>query len=100
MFCFVFFLSLCPPFLFLGLGLVLVLGLGLVLGLALGLGLGFKPSSPIVRELVLSLTRLSFPLVRFTHSTSSRRRRLRGFEFVFAHVLNGLQLTRKTADQA
>ena len=25
----------------------------------------FKPSSPIVRELVLSLTRLSFPLVRF-----------------------------------
>ena len=66
-----FFLSLCPPFLF--------LGLGLVLGLALGLGLGFKPSSPIVRELVLSLTRLSFPLVRFTHSTSSRRRkRLRG----------------------
>ena len=88
-----FFLSLCPPFLF--------LGLGLVLGLALGLGLGFKPSSPIVRELVLSLTRLSFPLVRFTHSTSSRRRkRLRGFEFVFAHVLNGLQLTRKTADQA
>ena len=28
----------------------------------------FKPSSPIVRELVLSLTRLSFPLVRFRHN--------------------------------
>ena len=40
------------------------------LGLALGLwlGLGFKPSSPIVRELVVSLTRLSFPLVRFGHN--------------------------------
>ena len=37
------------------------------LGLALGLGLGFEPSSPIVRELVLSLTQLSFPLVRFRH---------------------------------
>ena len=34
-----------------------------VLGLGLWLGLGFKPSSP---ELVLSLTRLSFPLVRFS----------------------------------
>ena len=30
--------------------------------------LGFDPSSPIVRELVLSLTRLSFPLVRFRHN--------------------------------
>ena len=29
------------------------------------LGLGFKPSSPIIRELVLGLTRLPFPLVRF-----------------------------------
>ena len=38
------------------------------LGLALGLSLGFEPSSPIVRELVLSLTRLSFPLVRFRHN--------------------------------
>ena len=38
------------------------------LGLGLGLGLGFDPSSPIVRELVLSLTRLSFPLVRFRHN--------------------------------
>ena len=36
-----------------------------MLGLALGLGLGFDPSTPIVRELVLSLTRLFFPLVRF-----------------------------------
>ena len=26
------------------------------------------PSSPIVRELVFSLTRLSFPLVRFRHN--------------------------------
>ena len=32
------------------------------LGLGLWLGLGFIPSSPIIRELVLSLTRLSFPL--------------------------------------
>ena len=47
-------------FFLLGLGL----GLGLVLGLGLGLGLGFDPSSPIV----LSLTRLSFPLVRFRHN--------------------------------
>ena len=39
-----------------------------MLGLGLGLGLGFDPSSPIVRELVLSLTRLSFPLVRFRHN--------------------------------
>ena len=45
-----------------------MLGLGLALGLGLGLGLGFDPSSPIVRELVLSLTRLSFPLVRFRHN--------------------------------
>ena len=37
--------------------------LGLALGL--GLGLGFDPSTPIVRELVLSLTQLFFPLVRF-----------------------------------
>ena len=37
---------------------MLWLGLGLVLGLGLGLGLGFDPSSPIARELVLSLTRL------------------------------------------
>ena len=29
--------------------------LGLALGFALWLGLGFEPSSPIVRELVLSL---------------------------------------------
>ena len=41
--------------------------LGLGLGLGLGLRLGFEPSSPIVRELVLSLIRLSFPLVRFRH---------------------------------
>ena len=34
------------------LGLGLVLGLLLGLGLGLWLGLGFKPSSPIVRELV------------------------------------------------
>ena len=47
---------------------MLGLGLGLALGLGLGLGLGFDPSSPIVRELVLSLTRLSFPLVRFRHN--------------------------------
>ena len=47
---------------------MLWLGLGLALGLGLGLGLGFDPSSPIVRELVLSFTRLSFPLVRFRHS--------------------------------
>ena len=45
----------------LGLGLALGLGLGLALGL--GLGLGFEASSPIVRELILSLTRLSFLLV-------------------------------------
>ena len=45
-----------------------MLGLGLGLALGLGLRLGFKPSSPIVRELVLSLTRLSFPLVRFRHN--------------------------------
>ena len=57
-------LSFCPRFIFLGLGLVFVLGLGL----GLGLWLGFKPSPPIVRELVLSLTRLSFPLVRFRHN--------------------------------
>ena len=38
------------------------------LGLGLGLGLGFDPSSPIVSELVLSLTRLSFPFVRFRHN--------------------------------
>ena len=38
------------------LGLVLWLRLGL----GLGFGLGFDPFSPIVRELVLSLTRLSF----------------------------------------
>ena len=42
--------------------------LGLRLALWLGLGLGFEPSSPIVRELVLSLTLLSFPLVRFRHN--------------------------------
>ena len=36
--------------------------------IALGLVLGFEPSSPIVRELVLSLTRLSFLLVRFRHN--------------------------------
>ena len=51
-------------FLFLGLGLVL--GLGLELGL--GSGLGFDTSSPIVCELVLRHTQLSFPLVRFRHS--------------------------------
>ena len=28
----------------------------------------FEPSSPIARELILSLTRLSFPLVRFRHN--------------------------------
>ena len=44
-----------------------MLGLGLGLALA-GLGSGFEPSSPIVLELVLSLTRLSFPLVRFRHN--------------------------------
>ena len=38
---------------------MLWLGLGLALGLGSGLGLGFDLSSPIVRELVLSLTRLS-----------------------------------------
>ena len=32
----------------------------------------FEPSSPIVRELVLSLTQLSFPLVRFKHNPSGR----------------------------
>ena len=47
---------------------MLGLGLGLALGLGLGLGLSFDSSSPIVRELVLSLTRLSFPLVRFRHN--------------------------------
>ena len=47
--------------------------LGLGLGLALGLGLGFDPSSPIIRELVLSLTRLSFPLVRLRHNHESAR---------------------------
>ena len=31
-----------------------MLGIGLGLALGLGLGLGFDPSSPIVRELVLS----------------------------------------------
>ena len=50
------------------LGLGLVLDLGLELGLWLGLGLNFKLSSLTVRELVLSLTRLSFPLVRFRHN--------------------------------
>ena len=30
--------------------------------------LGFDPSSPIVRELILSLARLSFPLVQFRHN--------------------------------
>ena len=51
-----------------------MLGLDLVLALGLGLGLrlGFEPSSPIVRELVLSLTRLSFPLVRFRHNPLTR----------------------------
>ena len=39
-----------------------------MLGLGLGLVLGFDPSSPIVHELVLRLTRLSFPLVRFRHN--------------------------------
>ena len=39
-----------------------------VLGLGLWSDLGFKASSSIVRELVLSLTRLSFLLVRFRHS--------------------------------
>ena len=47
---------------------MLWLGLGLALGLGLGLGLGFDPSSPIVRELVLNLTWLSFLLVRFRHN--------------------------------
>ena len=47
---------------------MLWLGLGLALGLGLGLRLGFEPSSPIVRELVLSLTRLFFPLVQFRHN--------------------------------
>ena len=51
-------LSFFPEFLFLVLGLVL----------GLGLGLGFESSSLIVRELVLSLTRLPFPLVRFRHN--------------------------------
>ena len=51
-----------------GLGLVLGLGLGLALRLELGLELGFDPSSLIVRELVLSLKQLSFPLVRFRHN--------------------------------
>ena len=49
---------------FLFLGLSLVLGLGV----HVGLGLGFEPSSLIVRELILSLTQLSFPLVRFRHN--------------------------------
>ena len=49
-----------------------MLGLALGLGVALGLGLGFDPSSPIVRELVLSLTRFSFPLVRFRHNRGRR----------------------------
>ena len=31
----------------------------------------FEPSSPIVRELVLSLTRFSFPLVRFRHNQAA-----------------------------
>ena len=48
-----------------------MLGLGLALGLGLGLRLGFEQSSPIVRELVLSLTRLSFPLVQFRHNRKS-----------------------------
>ena len=47
------------------LGLVLGSMLGLGLGSGLWLGLGLKPSSPIIRELVLGLTWLSFPLVRF-----------------------------------
>ena len=49
---------------------MLGLGLGLVLGLGLGLwlGLAFKPSSPIVCVLVLSLTQLSFLLERFKHN--------------------------------
>ena len=55
-------------FLFLGLGLVLGLGLGL----GLWLGLGFKPPSPIPRELILSLTQLSFLLVQFTGTTQAR----------------------------
>ena len=46
---------------------MLWLGLGLALGL--GLGLVFDPSSPIARELVLSLTRLSFPLVQRNKKT-------------------------------
>ena len=50
---------------------MLGLGLGLALGLGLGLRLGFEPSSPIVRELVLNLTRLSFPLVRFRHNSDT-----------------------------
>ena len=45
-----------------------MLGLGLALGLGLELEFGFEPSSPIVCEIVLSLTRLSFPLVRFRHN--------------------------------
>ena len=49
---------------------MLGLGLGLALGLGLVLRLGFEPSSPIVHELVLSLTRLSSPLVRFRHNLS------------------------------
>ena len=48
------------------------LGLGLALRLGLGLRLGFEPSSPTVRELVLSLTWLSFPLVRFRHNHYSK----------------------------
>ena len=38
------------------------------LGVRVRLGLGFELSSPIVCELVLSLTRLSFPLARFRHN--------------------------------
>ena len=45
-----------------------MLGLGLGIALGLGLRLGFELSSPIVRELILRLTRLSFPLVRFRHN--------------------------------
>ena len=48
-----------------------MLGLGLGIALGLGLRLGFELSSPIVRELVLSLTRFSFPLVRFRHNIES-----------------------------
>ena len=57
-----------------------------MLGLGSWLVLSFKPSSPIVRELVLSLTRLSFPLVRFRHNPDQAARTYERFVYSMVKI--------------